>query len=217
MQDTYLAHSTSTYKGKMYDTLKMALRYASDRIETNGIIGFVMSASFLDGNADSGLRACLADEFDYIYIFNLRGNQRTSGETSRKEGGKFFDSGSRTPVAICFFVKLDSSMDCHALPSDKARNDKNLNDSQAATKVDSSTAQNPSDSAKDSRICDEKSGLCESTQGRALGVRNRRVDEAIADLSLQAESHLPKACENALYISLAHPSQLNLLACSKTL
>ena len=171
MQDTYLAHSTSTYKGKMYDTLKMALRYASDRIETNGIIGFVMSASFLDGNADSGLRACLADEFDYIYIFNLRGNQRTSGETSRKEGGKFFDSGSRTPVAICFFVKLDSSMDCHALPSDKARNDKNL-----------------SEQAKDSRICDEKSGLCEATQGRALGVRNRSGDEAIADLSRKAES-----------------------------
>ena len=40
----------------------------------------------------------------------------------------------------------------------------------------------------DSRIVDEKSGLCEATQGRALGVRNRRGDEAIADLSLQAES-----------------------------
>ena len=168
MQDTYLAHSTSTYKGKMYDTLKMALRYASDRIETNGIIGFVMSASFLDGNADSGLRACLADEFDYIYIFNLRGNARTAGDARQKEGGGFFDSGSRTPVAICFFVKLDSSMDCHADKSarnddktsslshcetsagsrgnpkntDSSDNAQNPNDSQAEAKVNSSTAQN---------------------------------------------------------------------------
>ncbi|MDL0081105.1 helicase-related protein [Helicobacter sp. XJK30-2] len=190
ISETYRARSLATStKNTSFDSFKRALRFMSDRIgESGGIIGLVMNASFLDSNSDDGLRACLADEFDYIYIFNLRGNQRTSGETSRKEGGKFFDSGSRTPVAICFFVKLDSSMDCHALPSDKARNDKNLNDSQAATKVDSSTAQNPSDSAKDSRICDEKSGLCESTQGRALGVRNRSGDEAIADLSRKAES-----------------------------
>ncbi|WP_304209002.1 glycosyltransferase family 8 protein, partial [Helicobacter canis] len=69
---------------------------------------------------------------------------------------------------------LESSMDCHDLPS-KSRNDSN-------------NAPTLNELAKDSRIVDEKSGLCESTQGRALGVRNRRVDEAIADLSLQAES-----------------------------
>ena len=37
--------------------------------------------------------------------------------------------------------------------------------------------------AKDSKICDEKSLLCEHSQGRALGVRNRRECEAIKDLS----------------------------------
>jgi predicted helicase len=35
----------------------------------------------------------------------LRGNQRTSGERSRREGGKIFGSGSRTPVAIALLVK----------------------------------------------------------------------------------------------------------------
>lgn len=105
VQDTYVAKSSSTYTGKVYDTLKMAIRYASDRIENNGIVAFVTNGSFIEGNADSGLRACLESEFDYIYIFNLRGNQRTSGETSRKEGGKIFDSGSRTPVAISLLVK----------------------------------------------------------------------------------------------------------------
>ncbi len=113
--DTYAKLSTATNKGSNYDSYKMSIRFMSDRIgESGGIIGLVVNGSFLESNSDDGLRACLADEFDYIYIFNLRGNQRTSGETSRKEGGKFFDSGSRTPVAICFFVKLDSSMDCHA-------------------------------------------------------------------------------------------------------
>lgn len=40
-----------------------------------------------------------------FYVLNLRGNQRTSGELSRKEGGKIFGSGSRTPITITFLVK----------------------------------------------------------------------------------------------------------------
>ena len=53
----------------------------------------------------AGLRACLADEFSHLYVFNLRGNQRTQGERSRQEGGKIFGSGSRTPVAIMVLVR----------------------------------------------------------------------------------------------------------------
>ena len=52
-----------------------------------------------------GFRATLQEEFDSIYVFNLRGNQRTSGELSRKEGGKIFGSGSRTPIAITLLVR----------------------------------------------------------------------------------------------------------------
>ena len=52
-----------------------------------------------------GFRECLLEDFNHIYVFNLRGNQRTSGETSRREGGKIFGSGSRTPVAITILVK----------------------------------------------------------------------------------------------------------------
>lgn len=42
-------------------------------------------------------------------MFHLRGNQRTSGETSRKEGGKIFGSGSRAPIAISLLVKNPSA------------------------------------------------------------------------------------------------------------
>lgn len=38
-------------------------------------------------------------------MFNLRGNQRTSNELSRREGGKIFGQGSRTPIAITVLVK----------------------------------------------------------------------------------------------------------------
>nr|QGT50103.1 hypothetical protein Helico4rc_2230 [uncultured Helicobacter sp.] len=118
--ETYVKNSTSTNKNKVYDTFKLAMRYASDRIgESGGIIGFVTNGSFIEGNADSGLRACLESEFDYIYIFNLRGNQRTSGETSRKEGGKIFDSGSRTPVAISILIKCEDSQNTDSLKSSK--------------------------------------------------------------------------------------------------
>jgi len=103
--DTYAAKSTATNKNSLYDSYIRAIRWASDRIADQGIVAFVTNGSFIDGNAMAGLRACLADEFTSIYIFNLRGNQRTSGELSRQEGGKIFGSGSRTPVAISILVR----------------------------------------------------------------------------------------------------------------
>ena len=129
--DTYAKLSQATNKGSNYDSYKMAIRYASDRIENKGVVAFVTNGSFIDGNADSGLRACLQSEFDYIYIFNLRGNQRTSGELSRKEGGKIFGSGSRTPVAISILVKCDkqssqnschTDLSCHTERSEVSKN-----------------------------------------------------------------------------------------------
>ena len=69
------------------------------------MIGFVTGAGWIDGNATDGMHKCLVDEFSKIYIFHLRGNQRTQGETSRKEGGKIFDAGSRSPIAITILVK----------------------------------------------------------------------------------------------------------------
>lgn len=102
---TYAKYSTATNKNALYDSYIRAIRWASDRIKNAGIIGFVTNAGWVDGNAMDGLRKCLAEEFSNIYIFHLRGNQRTSGEQSRKEGGKIFGSGSRAPIAISILVK----------------------------------------------------------------------------------------------------------------
>ena len=103
--DTYAARSTATLKNSLYDTYKMAIRWASDRIGDQGVVAFVTNGSWIDGNVDSGVRACLAEEFSSIYVVNLRGNQRTQGERSRREGGKVFGQGSRAPVAITVLAR----------------------------------------------------------------------------------------------------------------
>jgi predicted helicase len=108
LQATYVSRSTGNPRS-LYDSYVRAIRWASDRVGTSGIIGFVTNAGFVDGKAADGLRKCLAEEFSSLYVFHLRGNQRTVGELSKKEGGKVFGSGSRAPVAISLFVKNPSS------------------------------------------------------------------------------------------------------------
>ncbi|WP_415176758.1 DEAD/DEAH box helicase [Porticoccus sp.] len=104
--DTYIRSSIrSDGKSKAYDSYIRAIRWASDRVGESGIVGFVTNAGFLEANTADGLRKCLAEEFSSIYVFHLRGNQRTQGELSRKEGGKIFGSGSRAPIAITLLVK----------------------------------------------------------------------------------------------------------------
>ena len=105
--DTYAQASKSTNKNSLYDSYIKAFRWASDRLDpqNGGIIAFVSNGTWIDGNASSGFRKCLEDEFSTLYVFNLRGNQRTSGDLSRREGGKIFGSGSRTPIAITILVK----------------------------------------------------------------------------------------------------------------
>ncbi len=111
IRTTYADKSSATLKNSLYDSYIRAIRWASDRVGTSGIVGFVTNAGFIDGNTADGLRKCLADEFSSIYVFHLRGNQRTQGEQSRKEGGKIFGSGSRAPIAISFLVKNPQAED----------------------------------------------------------------------------------------------------------
>ena len=105
IEETYVRQSGAGLMTKLYDSYFRALRWASDRIGERGIIAFVSNSSFLDANSTDGVRLTLQDEFSQIFIYDLKGNQRTSGERSRREGGKIFGSGSRTGVAITVLVK----------------------------------------------------------------------------------------------------------------
>lgn len=106
--ETYAKAAQATNKNSLYDSYIKAFRWASDRIadcKDGGVVAFISNGAWIDGNAQEGFRKCLEDEYSSVYVFNLRGNQRTSGELSRKEGGKIFGSGSRTPISITLLVK----------------------------------------------------------------------------------------------------------------
>jgi predicted helicase len=107
ISETYVKCANSnSLKQALYDSYIKAFRWSTDRLdESGGIIAFISNGSWLDGNSTDGFRKAIEKEFTSIYVFNLRGNQRTSGELSRKEGGKIFGSGSRTPISITLLVK----------------------------------------------------------------------------------------------------------------
>lgn len=113
LKETYVDRTNAVNKNSLYDSYIKAFRWASDRISQKGIIGFVTNGGYIDSSSADGLREIFYKEFNHLYIFNLRGDQRTLGEQSRKEGGKIFGSGSRTPVAISILVKDGS--DIHEL------------------------------------------------------------------------------------------------------
>ena len=111
--NTYQSEDSGTGKRALYDAYIKAFRWSTDRLDpkNGGVIAFVSNGNWLDGSAMTGFRKSIEKEFSAIYVFNLRGNQRTSGELSRKEGGKIFGSGSRTPISITLLIKHPDNAD----------------------------------------------------------------------------------------------------------
>ena len=104
ISETYIAASTAQ-KTKQYDMYKRFLRWASDRLADDGIIAFVSNSAFLDARQDDGFRKIVADEFNELWVVDLKGNARTSGERRRQEGGNVFDNKIRVGIAIYFLVR----------------------------------------------------------------------------------------------------------------
>ena len=111
IRSKYVDRSEARLSKGAYDMYIRAFRWATDRIGRRGIVSFVTNGGWLDAQAMDGFRKSLVEEFNSIYVFNLRGNQRTQGEQSRKEGGKIFGSGSRAPIAITLLVKNPESQE----------------------------------------------------------------------------------------------------------
>ena len=110
LEETYVKRAGKiTLKNSLYDSYIKAFRWASDKIGESGIVAFVSNAGWIDSASANGIRKCFADEFNSIYVYHLKGNQRTSGEESRRQGGKIFGAGSRAPIAITILVKNPAS------------------------------------------------------------------------------------------------------------
>ncbi len=105
VREKYGKNSTAQAGRTTRDTLIQSIRMASDLLKDKGVLGFVVNGSFIDSKSADGFRKCVAQEFSHLYVLNLRGNARTSGEERKKQGDGIFDSGSRATIAIVFFVK----------------------------------------------------------------------------------------------------------------
>ena len=108
IQTSYAARSKAGLKAALYDPYVRSIRWASNRVQDSpdgGIVGFVTNGGFIDNASFDGFRKTLAGEFHSVYVYNLRGGARGSGETRRRESGNVFGGGSRAGVAILLLVK----------------------------------------------------------------------------------------------------------------
>lgn len=92
-------------KNTLYDSYIKAIRWATDRIGNVGVIGFITNSSFIDKPTTAGIRKSLEDEFNYVYILDLKGSVKgkVKGEDMENEGGNVFNI--QTGVAIVVLVK----------------------------------------------------------------------------------------------------------------
>ena len=101
IRETYVQEGTAQ-KTHQYDMYKRFIRWASDRLDDDGVIGFVTNRAYLDTRQDDGFRKVAAQEFTDIYVLDLgsdvRRNPRISGTTHNV-------FGIQTGVAIGFFVR----------------------------------------------------------------------------------------------------------------
>lgn len=111
IRETYIKNSTAQ-KTKMYDMYARFLRWASDRLSQDGIIAFVSNSSFLDARSYDGFRKIITHEFNEIYLINLKGDARTSGEKRQKEGGNLFNDQIRVGVCVYFFIRRKGEKGC---------------------------------------------------------------------------------------------------------
>ena len=106
ISETYINASTAQ-KTKQYDMYKRFIRWASDRLDDDGIIGFVTNRAYLDARQDDGFRQIAASEFTDIYVLDLGSDVRRNPKISGTTHNVF---GIQTGVAIGFFVREKSRL-----------------------------------------------------------------------------------------------------------
>jgi predicted helicase len=99
---TYAADSKATLRNKLSDPYIKAIRWASDRIGSDGIVALVTNSGFLEGIACDGMRKDLAEDFDAIYVLDLGGNVRKNPKLSGTTHNVF---GIQVGVSINLFVR----------------------------------------------------------------------------------------------------------------
>ena len=105
IKQTYIAESTAQ-KTKLYDMYARFFRWASDRLDANGVLAFVTNRSFVESRTFDGFRKVVAQEFAELYVVDLGGDVRANPKLSGTKHNVF---GIQTGVAISFLVKRKGS------------------------------------------------------------------------------------------------------------
>ena len=108
IKDTYIAES-SAQKTKLYDMYARFFRWASDRLDANGVLAFITNRSFIDSRTFDGFRDVVSKEFNEIWIVDLGGDVRSNAKLSGTKHNVF---GIQTGVAISFMVKKAKTKGC---------------------------------------------------------------------------------------------------------
>lgn len=120
IKNTFAKLSNSGNLRNLYDSYTRALRWASDRINSNGVIGFISGSGFIDKTSLDGLRGDFYNDFNKIYILNLRGDIRKNmlSKGNAKEGENIFEQGNMTGVCITLLVKNENAKGCEVIYKD---------------------------------------------------------------------------------------------------
>ena len=105
---TYIKESTAQ-KTKLYDMYARFLRWASDRLDENGVVAFITNRSFIESRTFDGFRKIVAQEFNEVCIIDLGGDVRANPKLSGTTHNVF---GIQTGVAISFLVKNAKQKGC---------------------------------------------------------------------------------------------------------
>ena len=101
IRETYVEEGTAQ-KTHQYDMYKRFLRWASDRLDDDGIVAFVTNRAYIDARQDDGFRKIVSEEFTDVYILDLGSDVRRNPKISGTTHNVF---GIQTGVAIGFFVR----------------------------------------------------------------------------------------------------------------
>lgn len=107
ISETFRKKSRSNSTKDLDNSYIRAIRWGADRLGDSGVLAFISGNGWLDRSFADGMRKSLAEEFDKILVFNLRGDVRKDmfSKGGAKEGGNIFDEGSMSGISIEFFVK----------------------------------------------------------------------------------------------------------------
>jgi len=122
--------ASAAQKKKYGDMYMRFFRWAFDRLDNQagGIVAFVTNRSYIDAIYTDGFRAAVCCEFDFLYVFDMKGDIRKNPAS----GGNVFNI--LTGVAILFAVKLPrqkarsgkkrAALFYHSLPDEDSREEK---------------------------------------------------------------------------------------------